>query len=272
MLKIKAHGLIHKFDFTLFNFEFESNTMKHSCTKIKILLCFCTFLMAAFFSGAKDAFAFRVTPMVHDLSPAGNGSTVTLRIENTTGDRLPVELYAQARTIKKDGSADLSPADNDFLIFPPQVVVEPNTIQSVRVQYIGNPDIETSKGYVVNVAQLPVGFDAEDQSGVQFTFNFGVSLNVVPPGAEPDVSVSGSRVINGEVEVEVVNTGAAYTRLNNGRWIYRYGGSEHVLEDEALREAIGQPLIQPQTTRVIRLPLPPGYGKGQEINVAYRAD
>ncbi len=244
--------------------------MKNVHLRIKALICFYIAFIAVLFSGISEALAFRVTPMVHDLTPVGNGSSVTLRIENTTTERLPVELFAQARTIKKDGSAELSPADDDFLIFPPQMVVEPNTIQSIRVQYIGDPNIEISKGYVVNVAQLPVEFDPENQSGVQFTFNFGVSINVVPLNAEPNITISESSVKNNAVFVDVVNSGTAYTRLNNGQWIYRYGGSEHVLEDEALREAINQPLIQPQTTRLIRLPLPPGYQQGQEIDIAYQ--
>jgi fimbrial chaperone protein len=221
--------------------------MKHILPVLLVfLLCF-----------SAEANAFRVAPMVYDLEPAGKEASKTIRIFNTGGDKLPVEIFAEKRIIHEDGSETREPAEDDFLIFPPQAIIDPSATQAIRVQYMGDPTIEESVGYVITVAQLPVDLSKVERSGVTFAFRFGTSVNVVPQGAKPKISTSDATGQDGKLAITVKNDGNSYTRLTLGEWFLSNNqGKEYILKGDELKEAISQPLIQPNTTRNITLPLP----------------
>lgn len=214
---------------------------------------------------AAPAGAFRVLPMTYDLAPIGSGATQVIRVENL-GDRpLTVELYAERRDILEDGSERRTPADEDFIIFPPQSIIQPTETRAFRVQYLGEPRLERSVTYAVTVAQLPIELDGEAETGVQVVFAFSTLANVVPPGSRSALEVREVRPdpAGGGVLVLVENTGTRYGRVTEGSWTIGNGaGAEVALAGEPLREAVEIALVQPGTRRLIHLPVPAGLVAG----------
>ncbi len=223
--------------------------------------------------GAWPAEAFRVLPMTYDLAPIGSGATQVLRVENL-GDRpLTVELYAERRDILEDGSERRTPADDDFVIFPPQSIIQPAETRAFRVQYLGEPRLERSVTYAVSVAQLPIELDGEAETGVQVVFAFSTLANVVPPGSRAVLEVREVRPdpAGGAVLVLVENTGTRYGRVTEGSWLIgNAAGAEATLAGEPLREAVAIGLVQPGTTRLIRLPVPAGLETGGGLRASFR--
>jgi fimbrial chaperone protein len=211
--------------------------------------------------------AFRVSPMQLDLEPLSGRNSSTIIIENTGDEPVAVEMRVEHRVIHPDGTETRTPRDDDFLVFPPMATVQPNRTQAVRVQYLGQEPLTTSQSFIVFAKQLPVDF-SDANTGVQFAFEFGVSVQVVPPKAAPAVAATVKTLKANSVVLDVENTGTKYARLTLGRWIlHDDAGQIGELTSDALREAIAQPLIQPQTTRVIELPLPDNL-KGKRITTA----
>lgn len=231
-------------------------------------------LCVAWTIAPQEALAWRVSPMVYDLEPTGQNSSKTLRVENQDEKPLPVELYAESRVILPDGKETRAPADDDFLIFPPQAIIEPGKSQAFRVQYIGSPDIKASKTYVVTVSQLPVDVSKIKGSGVQFVFKFGTSANVVPPGAQPVLKVLSASVadVKGQghrVLISVENTGTSYARLNQGTWTIRNASGKTVtLAGDQLRSMLDMSMIQPGTRRDISFPVPADF-QGNGVTAIY---
>ena len=69
--------------------------------------------------------AFEVKPLLHDLAPFGRDATSTVDITNPTDRPLPIEITINRRQFGADNEETLTPADDDFLIFPPATVIEP---------------------------------------------------------------------------------------------------------------------------------------------------
>src|SRR6185437_8563795 len=65
---------------------------------------------------------------------------------------------------RNDGTITETPADDDFLIFPPQGVLLANARQVIRVQWVG-PPLDSSRAYYVSINQLPVPLDAPRPPG-----------------------------------------------------------------------------------------------------------
>lgn len=224
------------------------------------------FFAAALISGAflfctnAEAQSLRVQPMSYDLEPAGSHATQDIRVENVGDRAVPVEVRIVRRHINPDGTERQIPAEDDFIVFPPQGLVQPGSFQTFRARYIGAP-LQQSALYLITIAQLPINVEGGGENGVQFLFNLGTSAIVSPPRAEPRLvveSVAPSPEA-GKLRITIRNDGNRYARLHNGVWTFASAGRTERLEGQPLRTAVNQPLIEPGTRRTIDLPVPANF-------------
>ncbi len=195
------------------------------------------------------AWAMRVSPMVSELTTTGAGSAARIEVGNVGSAALPFETMITRMEIDADGNIVETPADEDFLVFPPQGLVPVGGRQVVRVQWVGEPTIDASQAYYLWVKQLPVATDPADPEGggalsVQVLYTMKALIVVAPPGAQPKIevlSVTPAMVTpptpevdpalsGGEapppappaepgVEVVVSNTGKRYALMSGATWI-----------------------------------------------------
>ena len=143
--------------------------------------------------------AMRVSPMVAEISSRGAGSSARIEVQNLAAKALPYETRITRISFDENGKLVETPADEDFLVFPPQGVVPVRGRQVIRVQWVGDPDIDVSRAYYVGIRQLPVELE-EGASGdlaaqVQVVYHMKSLVTVAPPGATADVSVVSARAI-----------------------------------------------------------------------------
>src|SRR3546814_7027278 len=93
-----------------------------------------------------------------------------------------------------DWSSDV--CSSDLLIaLPTQAIIPPGATQAFRIQYIGDPEVDHSRHYYAEVAQLPVEIPG-GQSTIQILYNFQAMVNVasITAGA-PDLSVESAEIV-----------------------------------------------------------------------------
>lgn len=199
------------------------------------------FLPFAIIAGiAGVAEAMRVSPMVIEMSSKGSGATARLEVQNLNSSQLAYETRITRIDYDSEGKMVETPADGDFLVFPPQGLLAPKGRQVVRLQWLGNPDIPASRGYYVSINQLPVKLEQQEGAApgaqVQVVYHMKALVVVAPPNAEPNVEVVSARPVMIEprpdpvskqpakgpsepgVEVTVRNTGARYAMMAGARW------------------------------------------------------
>jgi fimbrial chaperone protein len=204
----------------------------------------------------------RVQPMSYDLQVSGRGATQDLRVENTSATPVPVEIRVERREVLPDGTDRRTPADDDFIIFPPQGIVPANGFQTFRVQYVGDPRIAQTRLYLITVAQTPVSAADGQSTGIQLVFNIGTLAAVSPAGAAARLSVTEVRPATepNKIAVTVRNDGSRYARLLNGTWTLTSGdGRSENLEGEKLRAALQNSLIEANGSRTVLLPVSEGF-------------
>ncbi|AYG95357.1 molecular chaperone [Brevundimonas naejangsanensis] len=205
-------------------------------------------LLASVTLFAAGAWAMRVSPMVSELTTTGAGSAARIEVGNVGSATLPFETMITRMDMDSDGNIVETPADEDFLVFPPQGLVPVGGRQVVRVQWVGEPAVDSSQAYYLWVKQLPVVTDpnAPESGGalsVQVLYTMKALIVVAPPGAQPRVeivSVSPAMVtppapqvdpsLSGDeapppppaepgVEVVVTNSGKRYALMSGATWI-----------------------------------------------------
>lgn len=213
-------------------------------------------------SAPMPAQAARISPMVVEVEPFGRGSVARVELTNPGAGEFPVEVQMFRGVISEDGQLELVAADDDFLVFPAQIVVPANSQQAFRVQYVGNPELAKSEVYYMQVRQLPVEV-SPDQSQVQVVVNFNVLVNVIPDGSAPEpVIASMVPVTNGDrsgIQVSVANRGTRYFTAGTLPWNIS-GQTEDgtavntQLTPEQVAKSIGVGVVAPDRVRTFFIP------------------
>ena len=199
--------------------------------------------------------------MVYDLAPSGEGATKLIRINNDQDHAITLEITVFERSIAPDGRETRKRADDDFVIFPPQTIVAPHTLQSVRVRYVGPTNFESTKMYVVSINQVPVQPEELTRTGVQFVVDFGTTAYVNPSNSKAALSVAtvvpGAK---GKVDVTIRNDGNRYASISLSKLTVRSGdGRVFDISGDPLRTAIGLSIVPPNGTRIFHIPAPAGF-------------
>jgi fimbrial chaperone protein len=171
----------------------EIRVMRHLA--IYGLVAFCA---AALASASASAQSIGVEPLFLEVAP---NESSALRVRNSSPGPVTVEIEVEERMVDENGVQTRKPADDDFLLFPPQAVVQPSSLQVFRMQPIA-ADPTRSKSYFVTVRQVPVKLPNEE-SGVRLrvVFAFDSAVHVVPRNTRSEavlVSAAPSRM---EIEV-----------------------------------------------------------------------
>ncbi len=218
------------------------------------------------------AHAHRVYPMSYELAPTGSSAATVLRVDNTTERPLTLEVSVEKRSWDERGNETRVPADEDFLVLPPQMIVEPGKTQAIRVQYVGEPTIDRTAMYVIGVNQVPVA-DPSAGTGVQFVINFGTAAYVVPVGAKTELSIVSvaAAADPGKMEVVLENTGARYAPLGSTTWTFTNGaGQKMELSGDQLREALVASVVPSGARRIFTVPAAEGFALTAPIQLAIK--
>ena len=241
-------------------------------------------ILAAIFVLVPSVLAMRVTPMVFEIESRGSNSSARLEVQNVNTGNMPFQVRILHIAFNKDGSITETPADDKFLVFPPQGALPPGARQVIRLQWVGEAEIATSEAYYVAVEQLPVTLEPGAKDGleaqVQVIYNMRALLVVAPPGSKPDVSPASVRQLTYQppalpgvtelppmqdgVEVTLRNEGRRHAMMSNFGWQLegkdRDGKYLRVdVSSEELLRAIGTGYVPALGERSFRIPVP-GFG------------
>ncbi|MBV7266288.1 fimbrial biogenesis chaperone [Erythrobacter ani] len=183
-------------------------------TKLKRALLLA--MMAAPLAILSPAHAQRVDPMRFELEPSGAGTQTTLQVTNTRSFPITIEVVPNSLSIDENGNETLGPAEDDFLIFPPQAVIDAGASQAIRVRYIGEGALDSSKAYRIGINQLPIDMREGGESGVAVTVNFATLVNIVPANTRSNLTVREMTALEGgNWQMLVSNEGSRYARMSD---------------------------------------------------------
>lgn len=159
-----------------------------------------------------------VAPLFIDM-PAQSGATATMRVTNSGPRATAVEIALERRSFSDLGEEPArAPAEEAFLVFPPQALVGPGTSQIFRIQLLDPGDVDRTVAYQAVAQQLPLNLTDRPATSSDVTLLVSVAANlyVSPPNAESDVSITDLVWEDGDFRLTVRNAGRRYARLSQG--------------------------------------------------------
>lgn len=232
-------------------------TSIHSCQGLFKFTRYAAGLLLCAAACAAQAISF--TPIEVDFSPAGRATTQVFRLENTNTEPAAVEISVKSRQMARNGEDVLGEADEQFSIFPAQVVLQPGQAQTIRVQYTGPASIDTERPFRLIAEQLPIDVGQAPQNGgrMRLLVKYVASVYVVPQNVKAVLSVQDVQAATDSqgqwLDVTVLNEGGTRKILRDARLVL---GSA-TLEGAAVKGLAGENILA-KTTRTFRIPAPAG--------------
>jgi fimbrial chaperone protein len=239
--------------------------------------------------------AMRVSPMVVEMQTGGTNAVARVQVQNINRTDLPFETKITLLEFDNDGNAVEKPADEDFLVFPPQGLLKGGQRQVVRLQWLGPVELPASRGYYISINQLPVplapGEATTAGAAVQIVYHMKALVVVAPPRAAPKVELVSARPVmiapkappavpgaaapdpadlaqQPGVEVTVRNVGNRYAMMAGAKWTLKGKGPDGkpltvVKSPEELNRDVGVGYLAPLTgVRTFQVPTGEPFGPG----------
>ena len=191
--------------------------------------------------------AYDLKPIVVQLAPSGAGAAQQMTITNSHKVPIAIEVKAFRREQLPDGSDKLTAENDDIIISPPQMVIQPGSSQAFKVRWIGDPNPQQELAYRIVTTQLPINFKSQKQGEVNAKLNlnykYEAALYVVPPGSSPAAALASAAPVTDEkgvtwLELTLKNDGNARALLSKPAITLRSaaGGGETVITDAMVSE------------------------------------
>ncbi|MGR5063847.1 hypothetical protein [Photobacterium sp. DNB22_13_2] len=206
----------------------------------------CLILLLCFSS----ADAYQVQPMLQEVDITGRGSYGDYLVTNDSNNEVTLEISIFKIAFNDKNEEILIPADDEFLILPPQTVIQSKANQTFRLRYLPNKNITESTAYRVVFEQLPVDIDENEQSLVEFTMRFSTIVIVNVPETSA-LAVISNLDIDGKPEVTIKNTGNGVLDLTDWKFDFTINGQNKLYSWLDMEETLNQRYLMPNSYLII---------------------
>lgn len=222
--------------------------------------------------GVQPSFAFKLLPISRTFAPVGRNATQSYEIVNDRNERLAVSVSMLQRQMDKDGKESYKPADDDFMIYPPQILLEPNTTQTVRVSWVGDPNPAAELSYRLLAEQVPVNLDknqsqvAKPVGAVKLLMRYLGSVYVKSDAMQPDVVLETIETLPhitgaNQLAITMHNRGSAHVALTKLALHLKAAGAVVDLKPDQLNGMTNEVILASNTRRFV-IPYPAGLPQG----------
>lgn len=170
--------------------------------------------------------AFQFEPITQDFTASGSGTRQSFVIRNPNESPIAVKISMVHRDMDEVGKETLTDASGLFFVYPTQVLVPPGGVQTVRVQWLGKPELDEEQPFRIIAEQLPIQV-TQSGSGVNILIAYHGSIYVLPKDIAFNVElVSIERAMTDDsgatksstppkLRIELANTGNSHMLLIN---------------------------------------------------------
>ena len=231
-------------------------------------------LLACLFSLASlpASFAFTLTPITMEFAPSGRGANQAFQVENSSDQPVAVQISMLSRVVDLNGKETNAPAEDDFIVYPAQVLLKAKQAQTVRVQWVGTAKPKKELTYRILAEELPIDLTKEKPTGSTIGGNIKVvvrylgSIYIVPKSAKADVILDSIAPDTGENEagnlvIVFHNRGTAHALLSGLKLTLQSGSKTIELRADALKGVAGENILAGNKRRFV-LPWPADLPKG----------
>ncbi|MBI9097423.1 MAG: molecular chaperone [Spirochaetaceae bacterium] len=164
-----------------------------------------------------SVYTFSFSPIIKEFDSKGNGRIQTFRIKNESDDPIAVQISMMTRAMNRDGEEINSDASDLFVIYPHQLILQPDDSQSIRVQWNGPENIDSEQAFRIIAEQLPISFNKENTNRGQLNivYRYVGSVYIIPENPSSEISIESVTPLDDHLVIRVKNGGNRHTILED---------------------------------------------------------
>ena len=154
-------------------------------------------------------FALRVELSNDTFAMTGRSANRNLFVTNNSEKMIALEVYAQSRVIDAVTGVDELEDIEDFLIYPNQLLLQPDEQQVVTLTWVGSQELKEEKAFRIIVEELNLSLGDEDEEDEGMTVKLAALTKVVkaayvaPADAKANVEISNVEVVAKEDQKKI---------------------------------------------------------------------
>ncbi len=207
-----------------------------------------------------NANALQMNPLSLVLKPSGGGAKQSVTVSNESNEPIAVQLSVTTRQ-QVNNKEIRKPADHEFNIYPPQMIIPPRSTQKVRVEWLGAGQLPREKAYRLIAEQVFVSLDNKNQTGVKMLMTLIGALYVQPNGMKSNLKVTNVKRHGNQLAVTVANSGNRHRLMKFATLILQNGAQTISIKGKQLLGLDGNNVLSGATKRFF-IPLPKGFRDG----------
>ncbi len=212
--------------------------------------------------------ALMISPNQFFFIPEKDKTAGRLTVDNDSDEILPLEFYIVKRSITENGDPiyDTNLEEEDFVIFPEQMLLEPGEKQTVQINYTGDPSPTIEHAYALMSEVLPVptaSLDEDERSSLNLSVRYASMLYVRPTNQEAKLSTELSFVELEKDEeqmsmlgITISNNGLIHARLVDPVLAIKWGENNELKLNKDELTPLDQTILLAKAKRSYLIPWP----------------
>lgn len=130
------------------------------------------------------------------LEPSGSKATHSFIVDNSGSEKIAVQISMAKRKVDAAGTETNPEADDDFIVYPSQLILEPKQKRTVRVTWAGDTKPASELAYRIIAEQLPVDTSKpkkKKQAMIRMLLRYLGAVYITPRGADAKIEVTEAR-------------------------------------------------------------------------------
>ncbi len=210
---------------------------------------------------AQQATALQMTPLSVVVKPTGGGTKQTFKVSNESNAPIAVQFSVTTRQ-QVNNKEVRRPADQDFMIYPPQTIIPPRSTQKVRIEWLGKKKTNKELSYRLIAEQVYVSLQKEKTNGINMLMTLVGALYVQPKNTKSNVSVKAVQRHGNKLAVTLVNKGSRHQLMKYATLSLKNGNKVINLKGNNLIGLEGNNVLAGSTKQFF-IPLPKGFVNGR---------
>jgi len=219
------------------------------------------------------AAALKISPFKAAMV-AGTDTSKVFHVENNSSESAAVQISMETWSITPEGTEVNRDAEDEFTVFPAQVVLKPHERRAVRIQWLGSDLPQKEKAYRVLAEQIPISLldTPAAGSGLKFLLRFKAGLYIGPakPAADVVVAKTEPHGLN-TLRVTLQNNGTGHTLMRNPQLTLTLeDGQTVIVKDTDLRGLAGSNM-HAGSTRYFDVSVPSGLSSVKAAHLVFES-
>ncbi len=223
-----------------------------------------------------QVFAFKLSPMEATFIPSEGKITNTFSVTNDGQQKIAVQIKMAKRNMDLKGKEKLPSANDDFLIYPDQLIIDKKSKRDVKITWLKKNKEVQELAYRLIAEQIPVNFKSKRKSkhaNIKILLKYIGAIYIDSPKYKSKVIIDNYHYnkSNKKIDLIIKNIGNKHKILKKIKIALKQKNINHNFTNKEMKRIIGENVLA-LSSRKFSIPTPNMFNKNIKYKITLNFD